>query len=262
MRETDLQYYQSASPMAPLRFALDALLAGNRTRRLSMLNRLRDYVGLMSAPALRALHADLNQRLCQAALEYDGYDYGEGYFYQGLAEIGVSGLRDTDARVEATALRQRLKGLDVLEIGCNAGFLANLVADVARSVTCLDINPHLVGIAGTVARHLGRSNLTPRVTAFEDFATGDRFDAVLSFANHSTFDGNTRQTVEAYLRRCRDFLRPDGLFLFESHSPAYEGEGLAEVCRLIELLFHVEQRSVPNYGSYLDRGRTFIVART
>ncbi len=261
MRRTDLDYYQAVTLVAPARFALDAIFTKNRIHRLSMINRMRDYLRLASSPSLLPLHADLNRNLYESTAEYDGYDYGEGYFYQSMAELGVSGLRDTDARVDAMMLRERLKGLKVLEIGCNAGFLANIVASVARSITCLDTNPYLVDIARIAARHLQRANLTALPVAFEDFTSVESFDAVLSFANHSTYDGNTRQSVEEYLRRCRSFLQPGGLFLFESHAPAYEGDDITEVCRLIEKHFHLEHRSVLNYGTYLDRGRTFIVGR-
>ena len=158
-------------------------------------------------------------------------------------------------------LLERLQGMRILEIGCNAGFLANIVAGVAKSVTCFDTNIHLIEIAQIAARHSQRSNLTASAVAFEDFIISEEFDAVLSFANHSTYDGNTRQSVEEYLVRCRSCLRPGGLFLFESHAPAYEGDGLIEVCRLIKKYFRVEHRAVMSYGTYLDHGRTFIVAQ-
>ncbi len=261
MRESYLKYYDNVSAFAPMRLSWDAVFVVNKTRRLSALNRLNDYHRLTSSPDLLRLHGELNRNLYEATRLFDGYDYGEGYFYQGLNEIGVTGLRDTDARIGAMALRDRLRGLDVLEIGCNTGFLANAIADVARSVTCFDINPHLVDIAKSTARHLGRSNISASTAAFEDFDTSKRFDAVLSFANHSTYDGKTRQTVEEYLLRCLKLLRPGGLFLFESHSPDYEREGLLAVSNLILTLFKVDQSSVLNYGTFLDSGRTFIVGR-
>jgi cyclopropane fatty-acyl-phospholipid synthase-like methyltransferase len=261
MRKTDLDYYQTVTLVAPMRFALDAVFTKNKIRRLSMVNRMRDYLRLASSPSLLPLHAELNRSLYESAAQYDGYDYGEGYFYQSMAELGISGLRDTDARVDAMTLRERLSGLTVLEIGCNAGFLANIIASVARSITCLDTNSHLIDIARTAARHSQKTNLTALPVAFEDFTSSEGFDAVLSFANHSTYDGNTRQSVEEYFLRCRSLLRPGGLFLFESHAPAYEGDDIIEVCRLIETHFQLEHRSVLNYGTYLDRGRTFIVGR-
>ena len=52
-----------------------------------------------------------------------------------------------------------------------------------------------------------------------------------------------------------------GLFLFESHPPAFEKEGLEQVCELIEQYFRIEEKMVLNYGTYLDRGRTFVSAR-
>jgi spermidine synthase len=260
MRKAYLKYYNTPSTVAPMKFVWDAVFTRDRIRRLSTLNRLHDYNRLTHSSSLMHLHAEINRSLYEAARLYDGYDYGGGYFYQSMEEINVTGLRNTTARVVEMRLRERLHGMDVLEIGGNTGFLANAVADVSQSVTCFDINPHLVNIARITAQHLGHDNINAIATAFEDFEVSRKYDAVLSFANHSTYDGNTRQTVEEYILRCRSLLRPGGLFLFESHPPAYEGDGLAEVCRIIESHFHVEQCSVLDYGTFLDQGRTFIVA--
>jgi SAM-dependent methyltransferase len=261
MRITDLKYFNSPSPVAPLRFALDVILATRRSRRLAMLNRLRDYNKLVSNPVLLELHGKLNSRLVDAVQGYQGYDYGEGYFYQSLTKAGISGLRDTEARVKAMDLHRRLKDQEVLEIGCNTGFLSILVAETAKNISCIDINPYLIEIAKISADHIGCQNIQARAISFEEFSTPRKFDVVLSFANHSTYDGNTRQSVKEYLLRCSTLLRTGGLFLFESHSPEYEGDGLASVCKLIKQNFLIDEESVLNYGTFLDIGRTFIVAR-
>ena len=50
----------------------------------------------------------------------------------------------------------------------------------------------------------------------------EQFEIVLSFANHATFDENTKQDLESYFSKCRKLLSPKGYFLFESHPPHLE----------------------------------------
>ncbi len=64
-----------------------------------------------------------------------------------------------------------------------------------------------------------------------------------------------------YFDKCRKLLHDDGLFLFESHAPDYEGERLAPVIKLVEERFVVTERKVMDRGSFLDKGRTFLVAK-
>ena len=157
-------------------------------------------------------------------------------------------------------LRHLVRGRTVLEIGCNAGFISISLADVAERILAFDINPHLVELGRMTAQHLGITNIEFCVSAFEDLAV-EPFDAVLSFANHSTYDDNTRHSIEEYISRCWQMTAPGGLFLFESHPPAHEGDGLEEVCRLVANQFRVEECRVLNYGRFLDSGRTFSVGR-
>lgn len=256
-----IRCYESYSGLWSFVFLLDALRARTSLEKVSALNRQRDYVRLGSTPELLPLHLAMNRALAEAHAAWQSYDYGVGYFYQGCERIGVTGLRDTSARIAAMELGRRLAGRTVLEIGCNTGFLSLEIADVARRVVGIDLNPHLVGIGRLAAEHLGISHVELAVSAFEDLETSERFDVVLSFANHATYDRNTRQPLVDYLARCRALLKPGGQLLFESHPPAHEGAGLADVVARIRDGFAVEEMRVLDYGTFLDRGRTFIAAR-
>jgi SAM-dependent methyltransferase len=255
------RYYEAYSAAGGFLMLRDALLTRSKTRRLSLFNRQRDYALLAKRPDLLALHREMDRQLADAAREWPSHDYGEGYFYQSLDLVGVTGLRDTRGRVEAMALADLVRGRSVLEIGCNTGFVALSVADAARSVLGFDNNPFLIAVAAAAAAHLGIANVTFSVSSFEEFSAAEPFEVVLSFANHSTYDGNTKHSVVEYFTRCRDLLRPGGLLLFESHTPAYEGDGLAGVLATLRELFSVESERVLDYGGFLDRGRTFVVAR-
>jgi SAM-dependent methyltransferase len=263
MRERYRPYYEKLSPVAPLRFAIDAVRTKEPERALGIRNRQRDYAGLQRHPELLPVHRALHEQLIAQSREWPTYDYGEGYWYQSSAELGITGLRDTAARVDAFGLRELVRDRTVLEIGSNSGFLSLAIAPAAQRVVAFEINPFLVEAGRIGARHLGIGNVEFLVSSFEDLPdTGERFDDVLSFANHHTYDGNTRQGLEEYFARCHARLRPGGRLVFESHPPALEGRDFGRTVELIERWFTIERSEVHRYGTHLDRDRRFIVART
>lgn len=258
-----VEYYDHFRPLRGyLRFLWSAALSKNNAQRRSFLNRAEDYLRLSKDETLRKVHLQLSEILKRQTREWPHYDYGEGYFYQGLASLGITGLRSTEARISSYGLLDHVAGKSVLDIGCNAGFLAVTLAKVAKDVTGFDINPFLIEAGNVAARVLQRDNVRLSAGAFEDMKLEGPYDVVMSLANHSTFDGQTRYSLNAYFDRCRSLLRPRGLFLFESHTPSFEGSGLAEVCDMIGARFRIKDRRVYDYGTYLDRGRTFIVAES
>jgi SAM-dependent methyltransferase len=256
-----LDYYQHYRPFAGyMHFAWQAMRARNNAARRSLLNRANDYLRLSSQPTLQGMHLEFNEILARQKHEWSHYDYGEEYFYQSMSALGVSGLRSTEARVQAYGLAERVRGKTVLDIGCNAGFLSLTLAEVANRVTGLDVNPFLVEIGRTAARRIGRSNTEFIAAGFEEARLVGSYDIVMSLANHSTYDGQTRYDIQSYFDRCVSLLRPSGSFIFESHTPSFEGNGIEQVCDMIAQRLEVKHRAVYNYGTYLDRGRTFVVA--
>ena len=222
------RYYEKPSVLAPLRFSFDTLRAGSPLRSRSIQNRQRDYGALLKDPRRLALHSELNRQLALQTEHWGTYDYGEGYFYQSSDELGITGLRDTTGRVEAFGLRDLVRGRSVFEIGCNTGFLTLAIARDAERIAAFELNPYLIAMAEVGAEYLDIDNVAFSVAAFEDFASDERFDDVLSFANHHTYDGNTQQPLEEYFERCHDFTKPGGRLIFESHPAELEGRGLRQ----------------------------------
>jgi len=231
----------------------------NNAARLSAINKYRDYKQAIDKKPLLDLHKSFCMQLSEERERWDSYDYGEGYFYQGLKSLGITGLRDTDARIAEMHLKDRVKGKSVLEIGCNTGFLALGLADTAQHIVGLDINPHLISIAQEAARFVGASNVIFIVESFENFARDQSFDCVISFSNHSTFDGNVKMSLRKYFQKCSAQLRSGGSFLFESHPPFMEKDVFENTVKLIEEHFSILERNTLFYGTYLDSNRTFIV---
>lgn len=242
-------------------FLWEAVRTGNKLRRMAAFNRLADYMAISGQPDLIDLHRAINLVLVEAR-SLAAYDYGEGYFYQGFKKLHITGFRNTEARYGAMELKKYLAGKNVLDIGCNSGFLSLYCAETARRVTGIEYNPYLIDIAKLCAGHLKIDNVEFQAKTFEDFAPSEnpQFDAVLSFANHSTYDQQTRHTLEEYFDKCKRLLSPDGLFLFESHAPDYEGDKLEKTLDILKERFTILHSRVLNSGSFLDVGRTYIVA--
>ncbi len=261
MLERYRPYYDTPSTVAPLRFAADAVRTKPALRALGVRNRQHDYGALATDPKRLALHRALHEQLVLQSREWDTYDYGEGYWYQSSDELGITGLRDTTARVKAFGLTDLVRDRTVLEIGSNSGFLSIAIAPAARRVVAFEINPYLVRAGELGAASLGIDTVEFLVSSFEDFdARGEQFDDVLSFANHHTYDGNTHQGLEEYFDRCHAVLGPGGRLIFESHPPALEGRDFARTVAIIEERFTIERSEVHQYGTFLDRDRRFIVA--
>jgi SAM-dependent methyltransferase len=254
------KFYDRFSARAPMRFAMDAARAETSLRARSIRNRQKDYSGLAQRPELLIVHREMNRQLARQAAEWDTYDYGEGYFYQSSDQLAITGLRDTTARITAYGLDTLLANRRVLEIGCNTGFLTLAVAPAAAEIVAFELNPYLIEIARIGGRFLRVENVRFEVAAFEDFATDELFDDVVSFANHHTYDGNTRQGLEEYFERAHALTRPAGRLIFESHPPELEGDGFDGTVAIIERFYNIDRLEVHEYGTFLDANRRFIVA--
>jgi cyclopropane fatty-acyl-phospholipid synthase-like methyltransferase len=261
MKKSYLRYYETPSGMAPLHFLWDMIFARRPVARIALKNRLDDYRALNQDKRLFPLHKKLNQIIFNAISKGNFYDYGEGYFYQSMDAIHITGLRNTEQRVAAMRLQGLVERKTVLEIGCNTGFLSLRIAAWATEVTGFDIMPHLIHIAQEAAAHLRIDNCHFQTSSFESFAPDKQFEVVISFANHATYDGQTRHKLNEYFDKCAQLCCDGGLLLFESHPPTHEGNGLATVVSLIEERFSILDRKVLDYGTFLDTGRTFIIAK-
>jgi ubiquinone/menaquinone biosynthesis C-methylase UbiE len=126
------------------------------------------------------------------------------------------------AAYEATLdhVRRHLSADDhVLEIGCGTGTTALKLADSARHITATDYSSTMIGIATEKAAHQGVQAVAFRqATVFDEAFEPASFDAVLAFnLLHLMRD------QAAVLRRVRELLRPDGLFM--SKTPCLAGKG-------------------------------------
>ena len=85
-------------------FITDAL------KRLSAKNEINDYAVMLknSDLGLWLLHERLEKIRHDAKENYQSYDYGNGYYYQSMKSINISGYRDTEDRIKQLDLIDRL----------------------------------------------------------------------------------------------------------------------------------------------------------
>lgn len=226
------------------------------------MNRWLDALGALGSPRRASFRRRLLALIDASHQGWPSADYGAGYLYQSCPALHLRGFRQTDARVAQMDLAPRLAGRSVLEVGCNSGFLSLALAAGTRRYLAFDNNPYLIDMARLAQAELADTSVEFRVDSFEALPTSERFDAVLSFANHSTWDGNMTLALEAYFGKLQQLLLPGGWLYFESHHPALEDAGqLEETLAVLQHFFSISARRVLGGGSAWDRGRCFVTAQ-
>lgn len=141
--------------------------------------------------------------------------FGEGKFYQSYPMLGLKGQRPTQERIESYGLREVLEGnMDVLDIGCNCGFLDLQIADLVNSVTGLELNQDLVQIAEITKQYLKKDNCFFKNDDFCFWNTNEKYDMIFAFAIlcwiHLEPDDMARRLI--------GLSRNGGFLLIESHN--------------------------------------------
>ncbi len=132
-----------------------------------------------------------------------------------LNPVRVAYLRDLLCRHFPSGGRPRdrhapepLSGLNILDIGCGAGILAEPLAGLGARVTAIDPAPRNIGAAKDHAALAGVSVDYRCMTAEELAAEGAAFDAVLAMEVLEHV-----RDVPAFLREAAALTRPGGAFV-------------------------------------------------
>ena len=144
-------------------------------------------------------------------------EFGRGMFYQSFPLIGLSGQRPTDKRIDCYGLIKYLSASkDVLDIGCNVGFLDLQLSQYVRSVTGIEYNKELVRIGTDISRMLNIENV--------DFVNDDfllwnkrcnkKFDVIFSFAVHYWL----HVTPRIYTQIVSSLIKKNGILVIESQN--------------------------------------------
>ena len=154
-------------------------------------------------------------------------------FYQSLPMLGVNGTRPTDKRIAQYGLKDLLNAkMDVLDIGCNIGFMDMEIASLVRSVTGIELGSGLSRLSKKIASKLNIYNTTFVCADFKEWKNISRrkYDMIFSFANYRWIGLNAQE----YVTKIASNIKHGGYVFFEGHDI---------------ISFSDEQKE---YGDYID----------
>lgn len=194
--------------------------------------------------------------------DVEKYDYGNGYFYQSLDKINLSGLRSSKNRLKEYDISKYTKNSDILDIGCNSAFLICELEQNFNSCFGIEWNKNLIEIGKKSIKYLDLKKIEIVHGDFLEHNFKDLFfDVIFSFANHSTYDKGIIST-EKYFKKCNFLLRDKGKLIIESHHPNYEKKqtflDLIDSLRKMYNLKIVLNKTIKT-KSFYDNNREFII---
>jgi SAM-dependent methyltransferase len=180
--------------------------------------------------------------------------------YQGLRRIGLTGKRETERRFSLYRLGHYLTAdMDVLEAGCNCGFLSWLAARRVKHVDAFDAQAGYIQLGSMLKEEYGTDNLSYFVSRFEAFAPTRRYDAIICCALY----GWVPLPFAAFIERLDQWLNPGGILLFESHELAVHPEWKEQRALLTARydLLHADRIDDVDHSFYSSEYREFLIMR-
>jgi len=134
--------------------------------------------------------------------------------YQSFEKLGISGKRSSQKRISIYELpRYFNKSMNILEIGCNVGFLSLSMSGYVHSIDAFDIDPSYIMIAKMVEDFCDIRNCHFTVNSVTGFNPTTQYDFILSTAVHGWFG----MPFDMYISSIAEWMKSNGLLLFESH---------------------------------------------
>jgi cyclopropane fatty-acyl-phospholipid synthase-like methyltransferase len=226
------------------------------SRLLSLKNKFLDYFKFDEKRELRSQLLKINSKI-----NTNFFDYGVGYFYQSSNVLNINGLRNSKFRKEKINIADLTYGKKLLDIGTNSGFLLLELKNNFSYALGIDYNPKLIEIANAAKNYLNISNIDFRSENFETQIINEKFDIILSLANHHTFDKGITST-ENYFKKIIQILNSNGILIFESHHPQIESE--KEFLKFIDFLssdFEILRKDKYQTKNFFDNGRSFAILK-
>jgi len=227
--------------------------------------RFIDYTGAaIFKRNMLPLHDKLHNILRDQQASWSSHIYAGGYFYQGWADIGIRGLRETNQRFEDYNISHYMSAdKTCLDIGSNCGFFALKLGQVSKSVDAIEFNPFLTEIGKETAAYLDVNNVNFVQGDFQEYNFSKKYDYVFSLANHKTGDKNLTLEVRDYMNKIYGLLNNDGCLMFESHvTEANNPDKFRSFIQSFSDLFSIEQEvSVEQYKINHIGNRLFYVLR-
>jgi len=192
----------------------------------------------------------------------DKYDYGNGYFYQSLEKINLSGLRNSKKRLSEYNLSKLTLNSEILDIGCNSAFLICELEQNFKSYFGIEWNKNLIEIGKKTIKYLNLQNINLINGNFLNYNFNNRkFDVIFSFDNHSTYDKGII-SPDDYFNKCDYLLIKNGILVIESHHPNYENKITFEemINKFVKSNSYKQiVKKIIESNNFYDNGRIFII---
>lgn len=180
--------------------------------------------------------------------------------YQGFDELGLIGKRPVESRFATYGVKEWVRpDMEVLEIGCNNGFLSLLTSRHVAHVTAFDADPSYISIGKLVQQHLGISNCHLSASTFGSFSFTKKYDAVFACAVHGWLNIPFQDFVTVVLAS----LKPCGIFLFETHELDCHPEAAEHRAYLLNFFEVIRAGFIDDADPYLYQSefREYLVLR-
>ena len=153
-----------------------------------------------------------------------------------------------------------INNLNILDIGSNSGFVSIELAMDAGAVDGVEPNDFIIEHGNLLKDFYKLDNINFYKSKFEEFLVSKKYDIILSFANHSTYDGETEFNLDEYFLKISELLTEKGALIFESHHPYIEKD-LTKVQKNIENYFTISKVFVYESENFIDNGRTWMLCQ-
>jgi hypothetical protein len=188
------------------------------------------------------------------------FDYGYNYFYQSLEKINLSGLRNTQKRIDTLGLQNLVENKSVLDIGSNIGAISLQLNQKFIRFDNVEYNITLNKIGEIISKFLNFKNINFYSQNFLEIKLKKKYELILSLANHSTYDKGIVDT-ELYFKKIHNLLNYKGILVIESHHPKYED--LKNFKRTIIDNFNKNLKIIKKgkyqFNNFYDDGREFYI---
>jgi protein-L-isoaspartate O-methyltransferase len=141
--------------------------------------------------------------------------FGRGKLYQSFEKLQIEGQRPTEFRFRAYGLDKLLKKEhEVLDIGCNCGFLSLYVSQQVKNVIGIEYEQSLIDIANFTKEYLGYTNCEFYCADFNQYSTAKKFDVIFAFAVHHWIN----MPILDYSMKLASLLKNNGFVIIESQN--------------------------------------------
>lgn len=189
------------------------------------------------------------------------FDYGVGYYYQSSDKLGLRGLRDSLFRKKQINIEELTIGKRILDIGTNTGFLLFEFENNFKYALGIDYNPKLIDIANRSKDYLKINNIEFKTQDFQSCEINEKYDIILSLANHHTYDKGITSTND-YFKKILKIISQDGYLIFEGHHPLIENDGdFYKILDQIKDQFIVVEKKKYKTNNFFDDGRNLVILK-